>query len=955
MQKGVLLFFIIVVLASCVFAQTVIKEKVNINPESATTLSTNDSLDIKRPIYLEHGGNVTLYFGNFLVYGYELWEESLGHLEGGSLPFVDSLNLGTFPQWHKFVFYVYQPSTGKRYYNLSPDEEVFPDSGYAYLELGFWPTFPQDSINIIPELSWDMDLKADLSLARMPPQEVLNLPWILGNPFKPDNSISSPVNGNVYAVIKSANANSNDNLFTDIPKDSLLAANVKNYVGDTLHIGRIAVGDSIRFYIKSSRSIVKGMNLYPANFYQVPFQTGNGEMYLGTLNFEDWTDLYFDDLQLDVYVHPDSINTYYSDVAVNFNQPEISPGDTDRITLMQKNADGTLSPFNSGTTYDVNIFQGQQNGTLYSPQYDDTSDSFIGINGDVLFIAADSVKNDSAQAIIKVIAHPNGGGIAESVRSRLKLNKNKVTLVRAFPSTIKEATGIRNKHKWTEKITGSNNVKKVSVESPGFIGFGVITIKGHTILLGKSKYYQVEQNNNTGGLRIEEIKPDKNGIPQQRTGLDGSWYWLTDNKVWGDNPVKKVSGDKLGVYWETGKPIWNGDKQIGTLAPGLIRIVGRYWKKDTTYEVKLTAEDGPANASVKIKIVKPSKLYSKNYTGASFSHARDIFDKQYNLDSLCIYLGGRYGIPPQLIKGQMVTESEKTTFTLNDGTRVDGLAPSYRYEPFKQFKSGIKTLENNGNPFVVTKTAMGSKVAASVPVIGEHKYVEPYYYQPPPTMVWDILDTNSQLTNVNNPSTYGYRYKGDTPQDARKKGQIYSNLYSEINRLYKQELSDAKVSIMKKYKVKRGHALTDDQQIEANNLAREQLVDYLKDKYKGGLTSIPAQTRISASYGLLQILYETAVNEEDYPHGLSNRPENLNELSGLAYSLKYLLRMFNHNNIEFSSNSNWSTQFTGDTYLKKPISGYEGALQVMVHFWNSGKKTYYNDVFNNMENFLPRR
>ena len=118
MQKSYILFLGMFLLTTSIFAQVVIKQKVNINPklEIQQTLALGDSLDIKNPIYLNYGGEVILYLENFRFGGYELWEETLGHLEGGFLPFYDSLNLGVYDQWRRFVFYIYNPSTGKKYY-----------------------------------------------------------------------------------------------------------------------------------------------------------------------------------------------------------------------------------------------------------------------------------------------------------------------------------------------------------------------------------------------------------------------------------------------------------------------------------------------------------------------------------------------------------------------------------------------------------------------------------------------------------------------------------------------------------------------------------------------------------------------------------------------------------------------------------------------------------------------
>ncbi|MEJ2615699.1 MAG: hypothetical protein P8Z35_12130, partial [Ignavibacteriaceae bacterium] len=105
-----------------------------------------------------------------------------------------------------------------------------------------------------------------------------------------------------------------------------------------------------------------------------------------------------------------------------------------------------------------------------------------------------------------------------------------------------------------------------------------------TILLGETKYYQVKYPDPLSNkLLIEEVKPGSDGVPELNGGLASD--------VWGNNPVKvdtgKNYGKRMGVYWETEKPVWDGNTNKGNLAKGLIRLVGRYWTKDSTYIVTL--------------------------------------------------------------------------------------------------------------------------------------------------------------------------------------------------------------------------------------------------------------------------------------------------------------------------------------------------------------------------------
>ncbi len=281
-------------------------------------------------------------------------------------------------------------------------------------------------------------------------------------------------------------------------------------------------------------------------------------------------------------------------------------------------------------------------------------------------------------------------------------------------------------------------------------------------MLGESKYFQARYpDRTTNRLVIEEVEVDDNGVPN----LDGG---LADNTIWGEEPITIISesdtsGKRSGVYWETEKPVWDGLNKRGNLAEGLIRVIGRYWHKDSSYVVNLRAVRNSDTAKVKIKVVSPTILLSQNYNGLTYARAKDVFDKEYSIDSLCIYYGGLNGIPPQMIKGQMKTESATKEFTFKDGTSATGFAPSYRYEPYTtQFNETTKRIvKTNTYPFIVTETAMQKEGASHVPTHSEHKYVQSNHYFEEPQNAWDIIKANSRLVDINNESTtYGFQYQG---------------------------------------------------------------------------------------------------------------------------------------------------------------------------------------------------
>ena len=125
--------------------------------------------------------------------------------------------------------------------------------------------------------------------------------------------------------------------------------------------------------------------------------------------------------------------------------------------------------------------------------------------------------------------------------------------------------------------------------------------------------------------------------------------------------------------------------------------------------------------------------------------------------------------------------------------------------------------------------------------------------------------------------------------------------------------------------------------------ANARMARYLYTKYLGNAGGIVAQTRIASSYGLLQILYSTAVGDERYPE--DKLPEDLNITDiGLQVSLKREERILRTNLMlikENASRSNWST-------------GYEMGFNLLLYaVWNTSDD-YGTRVLVLSQNYLPR-
>lgn len=105
-----------------------------------------------------------------------------------------------------------------------------------------------------------------------------------------------------------------------------------------------------------------------------------------------------------------------------------------------------------------------------------------------------------------------------------------------------------------------------------------------------------------------------------------------------------------------------------------------------------------------------------------------------------------------------------------------------------------------------------------------------------------------------------------------------------------------------------------------------------------------AQTRLASSYGLLQMMYGTAVWRLEYPSTDPNvGPEDLNVTStGMYYSLEHMKKMLiSRLTSSGEENGNWPKGF--EFYFKKYVWPE----------WNSDP-TYPRIVSSNSQKFLPQ-
>jgi hypothetical protein len=427
-------------------------------------------------------------------------------------------------------------------------------------------------------------------------------------------------------------------------------------------------------------------------------------------------------------------------------------------------------------------------------------------------------------------------------------------------------------------------------------------------LLGESKYYRakLDPNDYDNLIIIESESSDP------KLGKGDSRVIFEDPKIADD----AINNDKIGVYWDYLKPDGTG------LDDGVIRVIGRYWKQDTTYKIKLHAvlRANGRTGTIEIEVKKPSKL------GDTHNTVTDVFGRtNINLDELIIKFSGEYGIPPQIIKGQMQKESSPFT-------------PAWRYEPFQDIKiqrdkNLTKKYFGKNMPFVVDNTSV-SHPMGSGDMPTSHSNEDPNPYLPMPIKM-------STYTVAHWFDVYVQRHT-DKP-DIILLGKTFSkhwlDLYMEIKNNKSTKISDA------------------DARTKAHDIFKQEIQDKASDIGKS--FDRIAQTRKVTSYGLTQMMYITAAdNRFDYDHyRCRNRsathyvnqndeqiyPEKLNEQDFLLPC--YCDLLWKSLNFTFNTcipDGNWQGGF--ETKWEKALIKYHGG---------DITDTYGKSVLTNSQNFKP--
>ena len=502
---------------------------------------------------------------------------------------------------------------------------------------------------------------------------------------------------------------------------------------------------------------------------------------------------------------------------------------------------------------------------------------------------------------------------------------------------------------------GKENTIVPNATVPGgnyIIGFGEIIISNEeeadSIMLGETKYFGVEKKTADGTLKIVEIKTDYGKAPKFPTADDG-WTWVNQD-VWGANPVVPYidKGDISIVYWEKKYPLFNSngfagmhnfsekDKNNKDLN-GMIRVIGRYWKENTDnetpevynnkYSVKLTATLDNKTTNLTLRVVKPSKLLTDD-NSTSYKMAKAINGEDLDIDNYLIKNGGENGIPPQLMKGQIFSESWHK--------KSEHFWPSYRYEPWQDLYFRNQPSKSNAEyykkqPYWITDNTNMGAVNGGEPVPTGHQNVRP-----------ELLFSTS-TPYPNSPMKIG-------DYVANNIGEYYNDDKNDpINRIFNSKKLQGPNDLQNVWDILLRYfriifILGQDGNHNVENNSDYYIKQYIRIRYDEY-----AQTRKAASYGYFQMLYTTAICVKDQGPGYPRRPGNYPAPEKMAdhdifmpYIIKYLklLVKFNLKSSENFDSNNWS-------------SGFEGVWLKSYHKYN-GRSGYDKEVVTNSKIFLPK-
>jgi hypothetical protein len=585
--------------------------------------------------------------------------------------------------------------------------------------------------------------------------------------------------------------------------------------------------------------------------------------YIGqwSLSFESWSDLYFDDLGVSVEWNvgdASGIEIYADSDVVNY-------GDTVQFFVRAVDSAGIFMPLSGSYIFYVSILDTTY-GTLMNDGITGTDFSVVadsGVGKWFQFIANGRIPVDSLAQVpfylLAIDTSSTGIGLTKRGNGESKLN--------AYPPS---------------RLSSEDDLK----------------VKINSILLGETIFYHGEIEN--GKLKIKE------NTKHTDEGVTGLQFYVDIYPV---DPAN--DGKRLGVYYEyrdpSGNPI-NASQQI--------RLIGRYWSADSNYFVKLSATNGTMSGQYIIEVKKPGKI------GVVKDNEINVFGQTYNLDEKIIEYAGKYGVLPQILKGQIEQESS--------------FNPAYRYEPF--YEAASPSIHEGNRIFYGSRyRIIGPGDIGDPGLPTDHTNVHPHYYYGYQGTIGDIVFANCSDVNPD------YHDAGD-----------YDMYNSHGKKLWSEEALEIYFEIWDEISKDLYANGTPTQ--DAIRAAKDTAFQQFENKYAVGTLKEIAQTRIAASYGLLQILYPSGVRYRNYPTDADHLPENLMEVDRLfQYAVPFINNQLGR-----------ELQLQGTSEQNNWPQGFEMTFRATLNFYNKGflKKifpkrylngTYGENVMTKSNNYLPTK
>ncbi len=227
-------------------------------------------------------------------------------------------------------------------------------------------------------------------------------------------------------------------------------------------------------------------------------------------------------------------------LVVTFSPEVIAPGDTADVILKKKNDDGTLVDFPQDQLFDVQITAGANYGTIFLPEWGDTTDEAWGVAQGFKFIAYENI-SDTTTVQSTILVKTSAGIAASIVQGSSEKSK---TLIKNSAKQLMKTNSILqgDEQLWgTGTITiGEELTLKINLTGPKEIWPYKAVSAGNPITNVKIKVTNGDKPLTNEKVKITIKRIDRSGGHDHPNSPD-----LT---LWGRISVNGVKGNPVTAY-----------------------------------------------------------------------------------------------------------------------------------------------------------------------------------------------------------------------------------------------------------------------------------------------------------------------------------------------------------------------------------------------------------------------